>query len=328
MPRPEKVQAVADIKERISNAQAVFLAEYAGLSVSQQQTLRRELKANGAEFKVVKMTLARLAASELEIDTLDEHLLGPTGLAIADGDAVAAAKVLKDFGKVNDVFKVKAGLLGLEYLSPERVSELADIEPREVLLAKVAGLFAAPMGNIAGLLAAVQRDVVGLVQALVGKREDEGEVAPAPAAAADEEPAADDAAEEAPAEEASSPSDEGDDEAAEPADEAPEEDAAPEASDETSEDDSSDDDTSDEAEPEASAEDASGEDAPAEDGEDGEEDEAASSEDEESPAEADGDEGKQDAEVVPEDEIHGQDEEEDAHGQQRAEIPSHASEEL
>ena len=125
MPRPEKVQAVADIKERISNAQAVFLAEYAGLSVAQQQTLRRELKANGAEFKVVKMTLARLAAAELDIDTLDEHLLGPTGLTIADGDAVAAAKVLKDFAKANDVFKVKGGLLGLDYLSPERVSELA-----------------------------------------------------------------------------------------------------------------------------------------------------------------------------------------------------------
>ncbi|NND04455.1 MAG: 50S ribosomal protein L10 [Acidimicrobiia bacterium] len=288
MPRPEKVQAVADIKERISNAQAVFLAEYAGLSVSQQQTLRRELKANGAEFKVVKMTLARLAASELDIDTLDEHLLGPTGLAIADGDAVAAAKVLKDFGKDNDVFKVKAGLLGLEYLSPERVSELADIEPREVLLAKLAGLFAAPMGNTAGLLAAVQRDVVGLVQALVGKREDEGEVAPA--AAAEEEPTADDAAEEAPADEASAPSDEGDDEAAEPADEASEEDAAPEASDETPEDDSSDDDTSETTEPEASADEASEEDASADDGEEGEEDEAASSEDEESPAEADGDE--------------------------------------
>lgn len=177
MPRPEKVQAVADIKERITNAQAVFLAEYAGLSVAQQQTLRRELKANGAEFKVVKMTLARLAAAELDIDTLDEHLLGPTGLTIADGDAVAAAKVLKDFAKAHDVFKVKAGLLGLDYLSPERVSDLADIEPREVLLAKLAGLFAAPMSNVASLLQAVQRDIVGVVQALVEKREASGEVA-------------------------------------------------------------------------------------------------------------------------------------------------------
>jgi len=235
MPRPEKVQAVANIKERITNARAVFLAEYAGLSVAQQQKLRRELKANDAEFKVVKMTLARRAAAELEIDTLDDHLLGPTGLTIADGDAVAAAKVLKDFAKAHDVFKVKGGLLGLDYLSPERVSELADIEPREVLLAKVAGLFAAPMSSIAGLLGAVQRDVAGLVQALFEKREASGEVAEvaedveapadeAPAETGDAEEAADgepEAAAEEAATEAADEADEADDGGQEaPADEA------------------------------------------------------------------------------------------------------------
>ena len=109
MPRPEKVQAVAEIKERIEGAQAVFLAEYAGLSVKEQQDLRRELRANGAEFKVVKMTLARRAADDLEIDTLDELLLGPTGLAFADGDPVGAAKVLKDFSKDHEVFVIKGG---------------------------------------------------------------------------------------------------------------------------------------------------------------------------------------------------------------------------
>ena len=97
MPRPEKVEAVAEIKERLEQANAVFLAEYAGLSVSEQQDLRRGLRNSGAEFKVVKMTLARLAAAELAIDSLDELLLGPTGLAFADGDAVVAAKALKDF---------------------------------------------------------------------------------------------------------------------------------------------------------------------------------------------------------------------------------------
>jgi large subunit ribosomal protein L10 len=220
MPRPEKVQAVAEIKERITNARAVFLAEYAGLSVAQQQTLRRELKANGAEFKVVKMTLARLAAAELKIDTLDDHLLGPTGLTIADGDAVAAAKVLKDFAKAHDVFKVKGGLLGLDYLSPERVSELADIEPRELLLAKLAGLFTAPMSSIAGLVGAVQRDVAGLIQALVDKREASGEVAEV---AEEAEPPADEAsAQTGDAEEATvgQPEAEADEAATEVADEA------------------------------------------------------------------------------------------------------------
>jgi large subunit ribosomal protein L10 len=171
MPRPEKVQAVADIKERMQGAQAVFLAEYAGLSVKDQQALRRELRANGAEFKVVKMTLARRAAGDLEITSLDELLLGPTGLTFADGDPVGAAKVLKDFAKTHDVFVIKGGLLGTDFLSPETISELADIEPREVLLAKIAGAMKAPMANLAGLLVALPRDTASVLQQLLEKKE-------------------------------------------------------------------------------------------------------------------------------------------------------------
>jgi large subunit ribosomal protein L10 len=171
MPRPEKVQAVADIKVRIQGAQAVFLAEYAGLSVKDQQALRRELRANDAEFKVVKMTLARLAASDLEIDSLDDLLLGPTGLAFADGDPVGAAKVLKDFAKTHDVFVIKGGLLGVDFLSPEKIAELADIEPREVLLANIAGAMKAPMANLAGLLAALPRNTASVLQQLLEKKE-------------------------------------------------------------------------------------------------------------------------------------------------------------
>ena len=171
MPRPEKVQAVADIKERIEGAQAVFLAEYAGLSVKDQQALRRELRANDAEFKVVKMTLARRAAGELEIDSLDELLLGPTGLAFADGDPVGAAKVLKDFAKSHSVFVVKGGLLGTDFLSPEKIAELADIDPREVLLAKIAGAMKAPMANLAGLFAALPRNTASVLQQLLESKE-------------------------------------------------------------------------------------------------------------------------------------------------------------
>ena len=183
MPRPEKVQAVADIKERIEGAQAVFLAEYAGLSVKDQQALRRELRANDAEFKVVKMTLARLAAGDLEIDSLDDLLLGPTGLAFADGDPVGAAKVLKDFAKSHDVFVIKGGLLGVDFLSPEKIAELADIEPREVLLAKIAGAMKAPMANLAGLLAALPRNTASVLQQLLEKKEAADDQPPAEAEA-------------------------------------------------------------------------------------------------------------------------------------------------
>ena len=185
MPRPEKVQAVADIKERIEGSQAVFLAEYAGLSVKDQQTLRRELRANGAEFKVVKMTLARLAAADLDIDSLDELLLGPTGLTFSDGDPVTAAKALKNFAKDHEVFVIKGGLLGDEFVTPETISKLADIEPRDVLLAMLAGAMKAPMANLAGLMAALPRNAASVFQQLLEKKEQE-----APAPVAEEAPVA------------------------------------------------------------------------------------------------------------------------------------------
>ena len=188
MPRPDKVAAVSEIKDRLAGAQAVFLAEYAGLSVKAQQALRRSLKAQGAEFQVVKMTLARRAADELDLAELDAMLVGPTGLTFADGDAVAAAKVLKDFAAANDVFTIKGGLLGTTLLTPDRIRQLADIEPRDVLLSKLAGLFKAPTAAMAGLLAALPRGAATVLQALLDRKAAEE---PAPAAEPSPEPVAD-----------------------------------------------------------------------------------------------------------------------------------------
>lgn len=172
MPQPKKVKAVADIKERLAGAKAVFLTEYAGLSVKEQQYLRRELKANGAEMKVVKMTLARLAADDMT-DELTELLLGPTSLTFADGDPAAAAKTLKTFAKDHHVLVIKGGVLGSEFLSPERISALADLPSRDVLLAQIAGAFAAPMSQMAGLLAALPRNTATAIQQLLEKKEQE-----------------------------------------------------------------------------------------------------------------------------------------------------------
>lgn len=202
MPRPEKVQAVAEIKERLEEANAVFLAEYAGLSVQDQQTLRRSLRQGGAEFRVVKMTLARRAAADLDIDSLDELLLGPTGLAFADGDAVLAAKALKEFAKDHEVFTVKGGLLGREFLTPERIDALAEIESRDALLSKILGAMQAPMANVAGLLAALPRGMATAMQQLIEKLPEDapadppaGDAAPVAAEADDEAVEGDDTAE-------------------------------------------------------------------------------------------------------------------------------------
>ena len=227
MPRPEKVQAVADIKERLEEARAVFLAEYAGLSVAEQQKLRRALRAAGGEFKVVKMTLARRAAEELGHDSLLDELVGPTGLAFATVDAVAAAKVLKDFADAQPKLVLKGGLLGSDPLTPERVAELAELDSREVLLAKIAGAFQAPMAGMANLLAAMPRNMATMLQQLIEKTPGEAPAAEPEPEAAPEEPAAEAVEEsteesvEDTAEEASADADEAttDDEPAESAEE-------------------------------------------------------------------------------------------------------------
>jgi large subunit ribosomal protein L10 len=181
MPRPEKVQAVAEIKERLEGSSAVFMAEYAGLSVKEQRTLRRALSDAEGDFKVYKMTLARIAATELGRDEMLEMLVGPTGLTFARGDAAATAKVLRDFSKDHARLIIKGALLGTEVLTPERVAALADLEPRDVLLAKIAGALQAPMAAMAGLMAAMPRNLASMIKQLIDKSP-----APAPEAAASE----------------------------------------------------------------------------------------------------------------------------------------------
>lgn len=215
MPRPEKVQAVADIKERIDAAQAVFLAEYAGLSVKEQQELRRELKANEAEMKVVKMTLARLATEGMA-DELTELLLGPTSLTYADGDPAAAAKALKTFANDHEVLIIKGGLLGDEFLSPERISALADLPSRDVLLGQIAATMGSPLAQLAALMAALPRNTASAFQQLLEKKEAESPespvASPEPEASAAESEDSLDQAEEAAAEITPEESDETEDE--------------------------------------------------------------------------------------------------------------------
>ena len=191
MPRPEKVQAVAEIKEQIEGSRAVYLTEFRGLTVSQLQALRKSLRETGAEYKVVKMTLAKLATDELGIEGISEHLVGPTALTFARDDAVATAKALKDASKDNDKLVLKAGIMSGEILLPEQVSRLAEIEPREVLLAKIAGGAKAPLFKAAGMFASFNRNAANMFSQLLDKKES-GEFAGAgaPEVAAEEPPAA------------------------------------------------------------------------------------------------------------------------------------------
>ncbi len=210
MPRPEKVRAVEDIKERLEQAEAVFLTEYRGLDVGEMQQLRRSLREAGADYRVVKVTLARLAADAAGMEGIGEYLSGPMALAFVREDPVGAAKALRDFAKEHDQLVVKAGFFAGSILKPEDITRLADIEPREVLLAKIAGAAKAPLANFAGLLSAFTRNAASMFSQLLEKKES-GEVpagspaaasAEASAEAAEASAAADDTSEEPQATEA------------------------------------------------------------------------------------------------------------------------------
>ena len=199
MARPEKVAVVEEIRAKLADADAAVLTEYRGLKVTELAELRGALRPAGTEFKIFKNTLARRAAEEAGLGELIPMLEGPTAIAFVKGDAVLAAKALRDFGKTNAALVVKGGLLGLKVLTPADMTALADVAPREVLLARLAGGFQAPLVKAAGLFQAFTRNMAYGVKALIDQRIEGGEALEAPAEAPPEAPAEAPAEPEAPA---------------------------------------------------------------------------------------------------------------------------------
>jgi large subunit ribosomal protein L10 len=169
-PRPEKVAVVDEVRDRLSSSSAALLTEYRGLKVSDLATLRRSIGDAGGEYKIYKNTLVRRAAAELELAELDPLLVGPTAIAFVKGDAVAVAKSLRDFARTNPNLTIKGGLLGSTVLTAADTTALADIAPREVLLAQLAGALAAPLQKMAGLLQALPRNFAYGLAALIEKQ--------------------------------------------------------------------------------------------------------------------------------------------------------------
>src|SRR6185295_16730497 len=203
MARPEKVATVEEIKEKLEGASAAVLTEYRGLKVSELATLRASLRAAEAEYKVYKNTLARRAAEEAGLADLVSLLQGPTAITFVKGDAVAVAKALRDYSRTNANLVVKGGILGTRVIEPSDVAALAEIEPREVLLARIAGGFQAPLVKAAGLFQAFTRNMAYGLKALIDKRVAEGEAPPPAETEAEAEAEA--PAAEAPAAEAEAP---------------------------------------------------------------------------------------------------------------------------
>jgi large subunit ribosomal protein L10 len=182
MARAEKVAAVAELTERFQTSTGAVLTEYRGLSVAQLGELRQSLGEN-ATFAVVKNTLTKIAAAEAGVTAeLTELLSGPSAIAFVSGDVVEAAKGLRDFSKANPLLVIKGGVLDGKALSPAEIAKLADLESREVLLAKLAGAMKASMAGAAATFVALPQQMARLASALEAKRAAEAPAVSAEAA--------------------------------------------------------------------------------------------------------------------------------------------------
>ena len=179
MARPDKVAAVAEIADEFRGASASVVTEYRGLTVTQLTALRRALGPD-VTYRIAKNTLVKRAAEDAGVDGLDALLTGPTAIAFVTGEPVDAAKALRDFAKDNKALVIKGGYMDGNALSVDEVNRIADLESREVLLAKLAGAMKGNLSKAAGLFAAPASQVARLAQALADKRA-EAERAGAPA---------------------------------------------------------------------------------------------------------------------------------------------------
>ena len=171
-PRADKVAVVEEVTAKLNEASAVFVSEYRGLTVSQFADLRKPLREAGAEHKIYKNTLVRLAATAAGMDGLHEHLVGPTALTFVSGDVAAAAKALTEQAKSTPALVLKGGIMGDVLMSADELKVLADLPPRDVLLAKFAGALQAPLVKTAGLLQAMPRNFAYGLSALIQQQEE------------------------------------------------------------------------------------------------------------------------------------------------------------
>jgi large subunit ribosomal protein L10 len=177
--KAEKVTAVAELTGRFQSSAGAVLTEYRGLTVAQLGELRKSLDGH-ATYSVVKNTLTKIAAAEAGITPeLTNLLSGPSAIAFVQGDVVEAAKGLRDFSRANPLLVIKGGVLEGKPLTPAEIIKLADLEPREVLLAKLAGAMKASQAKAAGTFAALPTQMARLLGALEAKRAAEGPAASA-----------------------------------------------------------------------------------------------------------------------------------------------------
>ena len=201
MLRSEKERVVAELAERLRAAETLMVADYRGLTMPEIDELRTRLLEAGARFTVVKNTLTKLAAEQAGTNEVLELIDGPTAIAFldAEGDPVAAAKVLNETARAHDVLVIRGGILEGSVVGEAEIKRLATLPAADVLRAQLVGALSAPMATIVGVFSAPLRDFVGVLQARIDQLEAQGETAEAtaePAEAAEAEEAEPEAVEE------------------------------------------------------------------------------------------------------------------------------------
>ncbi|HBT47358.1 MAG TPA: 50S ribosomal protein L10 [Peptococcaceae bacterium] len=169
--RQAKAAVVEEIKGKIGRSSALILAEYRGLNVAEMTQLRRQLKEAGAELKVVKNTLTRIAARDAGLEGLHPYLEGPTAIVFSFQDPVAPAKIVSGLARTKEEFKVKAGVLQGKIIGQAEIKALAELPPREQLLAKVVGGLQGPLYGLVGVLSGPLRSLVYALEAIRQQKE-------------------------------------------------------------------------------------------------------------------------------------------------------------
>jgi len=154
--REIKQAKVLEIKGKLEKAQGIIFAKYQGLSVEEDTELRKKLREAGIEYKVYKNSLTVIAAKELGLDGIESHLVGPLSIALGYEDPTAPARILNEFAKTHKKLELKAGIVQGEIFDAEKVTRLASIPPKDVLIAKLLGSFKAPLSNFVYLLDSIK----------------------------------------------------------------------------------------------------------------------------------------------------------------------------
>jgi len=170
MPTPQKEAILKDTQARITDVSGLYLADFTGMTVQSLSLLRKRCREQGVQFRVIKNTLLKRAFNERGIQSLDEHLVGPTGLVFSPVNAMAPAKILSDFAKEFEKPRVKAAVVDGKLYDTKAIAALAKLPSREVLLSQLIGTFVAPMSNFLGAVNALLATPANMADALAKEK--------------------------------------------------------------------------------------------------------------------------------------------------------------